>query len=429
MPEPTTSKLLTDATAISSEWLRELNLRSLIEEQLKASGIADVDVDVVAIGKAAIEMATATSAILGTRVLRRLVICDEEGAAQGLDKEVVVGEHPTPGAGSLQAGRELLEFLSVPTSAQCTLFLLSGGASSLCALPETPLTLEDMRGVWAAALTSGIDITTLNKLRAATSAIAGGGVLRHVRTARSQTLIMVDNIISGARWVGSGLTYDYAPGRDEFASLLRQVGLAGSALGDRLFAAFEHRSIAMATLVTSVHENSVIAEPGLMLSLAVEEARRRGYRVVQMGSHVHGDVAKVTAQWRETILAETQAGDPVCVIGAGEVTVKVRGTGAGGRGQEFAWSMASVLAGLPREGAFVARASDGRDFVAGVGGAWVDRSTIEHARQRGFEWSRVLEDNDTNSALQALGQVLAGGHTGWNLCDLYVALIKAAPSV
>jgi glycerate-2-kinase len=367
-------------------------------------------------------MGDAAAIVLGERLLRRLTICDEASAATSeRTPDVVVGEHPIPGEGSLRAGAALLSFLDEPTRADCTLFLLSGGASSLCVVPETPVSLEDVRGVWDAAMTSGADITTLNQLRASTSVIAGGGVLRHVRTARSASLILVDNVISGPAWVASGLTYDYWPTGAEVRALLDHVGLGATPLGQRLLLASRNRG-SQRTAVTAPHENVVLAEPSMMLDAAVAEARRRGYRVVDMGSHVHGDVADVSDAWSKVLLEEASSSDSVALVGVGEVTVKVRGTGTGGRCQEFSWLMAKVVAELERDAVFVARASDGRDFVEGVGGAWVERSTMELARQLGVDWSAVAQSNDTFTALSALRQLLEGGHTGWNLCDLYVAL-------
>jgi glycerate-2-kinase len=419
-----TTPLLSDARAISAEWLNQLDLVALTEQRLGTSGLlsSGVAVDVVAIGKASREMRDAAAVVLGERLLRRLTICDEASAAnRERTPDVIVGEHPIPGEGSLRAGAALLSFLDEPTRAGCTLFLLSGGASSLCVVPEPPVTLEDLHGVWDAAMTSGVDITTLNQLRASTSAISGGGVLRHVRTTRSQSLILVDNVISGPAWVASGLTYDYRPSDAEVTMLLERVGLEATPLGQKVLAASRTRDGSM-TEVATLHENVVLAEPSMMLDAAAVEARRRGYRVVDMGSQVHGDVADVSEAWSRVLRAEGSASDAVALLGVGEVTVRVHGTGTGGRCQEFAWLMAKKVGERERDTVFVARASDGRDFVEGVGGAWVDRSTMERARQLGIDWSDVAEANDTHTALGALGQLLEGGHTGWNLCDLYVAL-------
>ena len=421
-----TPQLVSDVRSLGDTWLDRMDLVSLTEQALGHSGGPGRTFDVVAVGKASREMAGAVATICGGRVRRRLVIADAPAHLD--DATVVVGEHPIPGAGSLLAGRRLREFLRAPSDADCTLFLISGGASSLCVEPAPPLVLEDLGGLWAAALTSGIDITTLNRLRAASSAIAGGGVLGEVSTALSQSLIMVDNVISGAQWVASGLTYDYQPDDYEVDKLLVAVGLRGTDLGDKIRGAAQNRRQAMAASTGNVHENSVVAEPSMMLEQAGAEARRRGYRVVFVDGDVRGDVDQVSRNWTESIKRELGRGDAFCVIGVGEVTVRVLGSGLGGRCQGFAWAMAGSLASFDRDCVFLARASDGRDFLAGVGGAWVDNTTRERAEGMGFAWSEVAADNDSHRPLAALNQLIPGGHTGWNLCDLYVACV-ASPNV
>ena len=401
-----------------------MELPALIEEHLALGDEPDVEVDVVALGKASREMVAAARSVLGPRVRRQLIICDRESAALDTDDpDVLVGEHPIPGEGSLHAAQKLLAFLDEAPASGFTLFLLSGGASSLCSWPEPPLEVSDMQGVWTAALAAGIDITSLNKIRAATSHLAGGAVLRHVRTRRSQNLIMVDNVISGAEWVASGLTYDYAPPRSEVEALIDRVGLDGSPLGDKLLAAFDARSVSMTRPVTCLHENTVVASPEMLLAQAVKEASRRGYQIVEMGSHIQGDVQSVCEEWAGVLQRVSGLDGPHCVVGVGEVTVQVRGGGLGGRCQEFAWSMAGVLESLGREAAFAARASDGRDYLPGVGGAWVDTSTKQRAEEVGIDWLGLKMENDTYRGLQAVDQLLDGGHTGWNLCDLYVAVL------
>ncbi len=418
------TKLARDARVICTDWLREMNLARLIEAPLAAAQVVDLDVDLVAVGKASREMMAAASESLGSGVLRRLTICDAASAALGGPSlDVVVGEHPVPGEGSLAAGRALAAFLDGGSKANATLFLLSGGASSLCVLPAPPVTLDDLRAVFDAALVTGADITTLNKIRASVSLIGGGAVLRHVRTERSLGLIMVDNVVSGAEWVASGLTYDFEPSSEEVASLLAQIGLTEGALRARLLEGSAQRSASLGALTAKLNENAVVAEPSMVHELAMAEARRRGYRVLDMGNHVHGDVEDVVDEWVSVIEDELAEGDPIALVGVGEVTVKVRGTGNGGRCQEFAWLMAGALADLERDSAFIARASDGRDYVEGVSGAWVDKATTERAQALGIEWRDVAAANDSHSALAALHQLIEGRHTGWNLCDIYVATL------
>ena len=419
-----TSRFVIDAHAITEQWRRELDLARVLEEHLSAYKESRLRIDLVALGKASVEMAKYAERVLGSTIHRHLIISDHEGAAITPDDPAVLsGEHPVPGPASLRAGKALVAFLDAESHGDFTLFLISGGASSLCAWPSPPLTLSDLRGLWDAALATGADITTLNRLRAATSSIAGGAVLGHVRSARSLSLIMVDNVVSGAEWVASGLTYDYRPTREQVESLLTDLAVSDAPLGDSLRAAYEFRSDLMTRPHATQHVNTVVASPELVHDHAVAEARRRGYRVHDMGSHVQGDVAEVSSQWGAALRALAHDVGPQCVLGVGEVTVRVIGEGLGGRCQEFAWYMVRELATLDRDVAFAARASDGRDFLAGVAGAWVERATSRRVEDLGIDWDEIAANHDSHRGLSALGQLFEGTHTGWNLCDLYVAVM------
>ena len=418
------TNLVDDALAITDAWSQELDLRQLIERALRESDSLGCAVDVVAIGKAAREMSSALRDVLGNHVRRQLVIVDE-GPAFSLESDVefVIGEHPLPGLGSLMAGERLVEFLAESRDVESTIFLVSGGASSLCALPQAPMELADLHQLFRAVLESGADITTLNQLRAASSSIAGGAILRSVRTARSLSLIMVDNVVSGENWVASGLTYDYAPTHGELVALLESVGRGATALSATIFESCERRREVMTEAITTTHLNRVIAEPSDVLVAVTDEASRRGYHVINVGGSVHGDVQDVV-DLMASHLASTSTGlGPLCVVGVGEVTLRVRGSGVGGRCQDFAWRMSRTLDGNIRSAVAVARATDGRDYVKGIAGGWVDETTVRRARERGIEWASVVENSDSFRALSDLGQLIEGGRTGWNLCDVYLCLV------
>ena len=418
------AELLNDAVAISGAWAGALDLNESIATALRDADVEVGSVDVVAVGKAAREMASAARDALGQRVRRQLVIVDE-GPAFSFDANVeyVIGEHPRPGLGSLMAGERLVAFLDEGHRADVTIFLISGGASSLCALPQSPMDLEDLHELFDAVLASGADITTLNQLRAATSGIAGGAVLRHVRSPRSLALIMVDNVVSGERWVASGLTYDFEPERGEVESLLRRIGREGGPLAEIILEACERRRDVMHQPVTTVHDNRVVAEPAQVLAAVRDDAARRGFRTVDLGSQLHGDVQDVVDLMAEELASGVTGDAPFCVVGVGEVTLRVRGSGVGGRCQEFAWRMARVLDGYPRHVVVAARATDGRDFVQGIAGGWSDEETIRRARERGIEWAHVVDQSDSHTAMNQMDQLILGGRTGWNLCDVYLAVV------
>jgi glycerate-2-kinase len=233
---------------------------------------------------------------------------------------------------------------------------------------------------------------------------------------------MVDNVISGARWVASALTYEYRPSDEEVTSLIEKSRLS-TRLVAKVLAASERRRALMDRNVTTAHENLVVAEPSMLLDAAVRSAQERGYRVVLWGSDLHGDVHAAVDDLSKALREELLTPGPLCVAGVGEMTVEVRGSGTGGRCQEFAWAMAEVLATFDRFGVFVARASDGRDFVPGVAGGWVDGATTQKAHTLSIDWSWIAAQNDTFNGLSTLGQLIPGSTTGWNLCDLYLTVV------
>lgn len=415
----TNETLLEDATAISMRWSTEMDLGSLIGERLAGAFRREGSVDVVAIGKASREMAAATGRVLGSRIHRQMVVSDVGDEISSSHDIVIVGEHPVPAAHSIRAGDAVVSFLMSPDHAGSVVFLLSGGASSLCVAPAQPLTLEDLGELWKSTLRAGVDITTLNQIRASTSLIGGGALLRHVRAARSTSLILVDNVISGAQWVASAMTYDYDPTSRAVDQLWGLIDVDES-LRSRMRAAFAKRRALMGREPVTRHRNVVLADPGMMLEWALIEARQRGYQTVDMGARVTGDVKDAAGEWGYALRV---ARPRSAVVGVGEVTVRVDGSGEGGRCQEFAWRMARELAHSSRDAIFLARSSDGRDFVRGVAGAWVSTETWARIGARNLNWENIARTHDTYPALAALGQLIEGGHTGWNLCDVFVALI------
>jgi glycerate 2-kinase len=417
------SSLSGDAIAIARAWREGLDLTALIGAQV-ADLAGPSGVDLVALGKAAPEMAAAATAALGARVRRRFIASDTFMTGDPRDV-VVTGEHPVPGPGSAEAGRRLLEFLDTSSDVELTLFLISGGASSICVAPVAPLALADLGVVWDRALALGWDITRLNHVRAATSALGGGAVLRRVRTGQSRSLVMVDNVVAGARWVASGLTFDYRPSRLARRRLRRNLGLLDPDVARRIGDAMRGRAALMRRTIASRHENRVLVEPQAALIGVADEARRRGLSIEVMDD-VSGDIMDVVEQWADRL--NTAPDESACFAGVGEVTVRVQGSGRGGRCQEFALRLAPVLSDLGRPGVCVALATDGRDFLEDVAGAWTDESTVRRLAGRGDDVGRVLARHDANGALGALGQVIEGGRTGWNLCDVYVVVLGPRPT-
>jgi hydroxypyruvate reductase len=129
---------------------------------------------------------------------------------------------------------------------------------------------------------------------------------------------------------------------------------------------------------------------------------------------------------------------PACIIGAGETTVHVKGTGIGGRNQEFALAMVLALGGLTRlalhagltqpapSATAIAVGSIGTDGIDGptdAAGAIVDSTTAQRATARGLDATGFLNNNDSFNFFSALDDLVRTGPTGTNVGDVQVALI------
>ncbi len=374
------------------------------------------DVDVLALGKAAstMEQAVADS---GVRVRRRLVVTTPEAARPG-DR---AGDHPIVGERSLANGRAVIEFVEGGSVEVPLVIALSGGASALATVPVEPLDAADLLELWRAALRQGTDIGDLNRLRASASWV-GGGALAAASVASEVILVtMVDNVVSGPDWVGSGPATRYAPSVAELEQLLESVGLSDDPVGERWRAARRTRDAWLVGHPAPPVRQFVVATPDDALALALEEARERGYVTLSMGARVVGDVADVAEEFVE---AARRTGGRVAVLGAGEVTVRVEGSGRGGRSQEFALRAAHRLgaAGTTRAVA-VSVATDGRDHEVDVGGLAVAPEDLAAAVHRGVDVARVLAGHDTHDLATSIGTIVPGGPTGWNLCDVYGVVI------
>ena len=88
--------------------------------------------------------------------------------------EVVEAAHPVPDERGLAAARRILDLANGLAADDLMLCLISGGGSSLLAVPAPGLGLDDKRAINRALLRSGASIDEMNTVRKHLSAIKGG---------------------------------------------------------------------------------------------------------------------------------------------------------------------------------------------------------------------------------------------------------------
>jgi hydroxypyruvate reductase len=375
-------------------------------------------------------MALGAARLLGDRLRGGLVV----GLAPlGVEApfEVCAGGHPVPTAASVEAGERALALAAARGPGEALIVLLSGGASALMAVPAPGITLEDKRATTAALLTNGADIGSMNAVRKHLSAIKGGGLAAATR-ATCRTLAISDVVGDDLSVIGSGPTVPDPTTFGEALGVLRRHGGLG-AFSPRVVDYLERGALGQ------VPETPKPGDPRLALSSAfvigsradamrgaADEAARRGYHVVVIPEALTGEAREAAHRHIERVrLLATSRDRPLCVVSSGETTVTVRGTGRGGRNQEFALAAARGLASLAPGVVCASVGTDGIDGPTQAAGAVADGETVSRAARSGLPpVEDYLQRNDATGFFEALGDLLVTGPTGTNVGDLQVLLIQ-----
>ncbi len=171
--------------------------------------------------------------------------------------------------------------------------------------------------------------------------------------------------------------------------------------------------------------NLIVGSNRLAIEAAADRARRLGYHATILTSTLQGEtreVARVHAEiLREVVTSGNPTLPPACLLSGGETTVSVRGSGKGGRNQEFGLAAAIAIAGLTNT-VVLAAGTDGTDGPTDAAGAVVDGTTSVRASAAGFSPIDYLNRNDSYPLLHAVGDLLITGSTGTNVMDLNVML-------
>jgi glycerate 2-kinase len=348
-----------------------LSRPSVARALAKARGIG-----VFACGKAAVSMALGVPAGLRRRAL---VIVPRGYPAKAVSSaEVLFSSHPEPDGASLAAARRALDYFAAYGPGDVVLCLISGGTSSLLALPRPGVTLESKRRAVERLMRSGASIVEINRLRKSLSAVKGGKLGMKTR-ARLVTLVLSDVPGDRPSLVGSGPTIRGVRGDVTLVVGSNRSGLEAAA----------HRA----------RENGL--DPRLRRARLSGEASEQGRRFARSAARL---------QRGQVLLA------------GGETTVAIkRKHGRGGRNLEFALGAALGLAGT--EGVTVlAAGSDGVDGSSRAAGALADGQTIARALRLGLDPALSLSRHDTERFFEPLGDLLVPGPTGTNVCDWVFAV-------
>ena len=361
----------------------------------------------VAFGKAADSMTRALNTIIPIKSGIIVIPKGSKAKIKGKKFQIFNPRHPKPDQTSVKAAKEVMKFVENKKSGELIIFLVSGGGSSLLAMPDD-ITLDDKIHVTNLLLKSGVPIPEVNCVRKHLSKIKGGKLVEGMKC-DGISLVMSDVEGDDLSSIASGTTYMDDTTYANALEILKKYKLRWK-MPIEVLRVLEKGVENEKPLKKSKIQNHVIAKNDDCLKNMQKVAEKKGYKVIKI--QVFGDIKKAVT----TILENISESQKTCLIFGGETTVKVLGKGMGGRNQEI------VLRILKNTQKFkkITIASMGTDGIDGnsvFAGAITDNIRIDLDTMKDF-----LKNNDSGRFFQKQKGNIVTNFTHTNLMDIGVIL-------
>jgi hydroxypyruvate reductase len=369
---------------------------------------------VIAIGKAAAEMATTFDLLIGRGRASGIVVAPYEATAMLPNFRYLTGGHPYPTKGSFTAARAVLQMLETCDEQSLVIFLISGGGSAVFELPLfDDIEIEDCRRFYELLVTCGANIYEMNVLRKHFSAVKGGRLAVAAWPARQATLFVSDVPAGKDSTVASGPTMPDESTVKECQQVLARYDLALPTSYRREIP--ETPKPGEGNFDHSRYYKLLSNEDGV--KALADLARARGWNTVIDVSCDDWPLERATSYLLDRLVGMQR---PACVVSGGELSSPVTGTGTGGRNLAFVLDCAMHI-GNERI-AVLSAGTDGVDGNSPAAGAVADGTTMERAAKAGLDPRDYFARSDSHTFFGLLGDAIVTGPTGNNVRDLRILL-------
>ena len=363
---------------------------------------------VVGGGKAGRRTGSALVDILGDRITAGALNVYQEQAREPIsgNVELFAANHPTPNEAGLAGARRMVELLRGADPNTLVIALISGGGSSLMALPVPGISLEDYVAIINLLLTVPATIDEVNAVRKHLDPLKGGGMRKMAKNAGGFiSLVLSDvpvtktgvvddpSVISSGPTVGDDSTFASAKKVLTDHNIWDQVPAAVKVYIETNLGKEDNETLPMDSplLAAGKSQYVMIANNDLAMEAAGEKARQLGYAVHLIGWKTGSVADKIKAE----------------VTRESENILKV---------------VSSYLIDNDRV-TFASFSTDGVDGHSNLAGAIAGQDTLATARENGLDYRKYLANYDSATFFKALGSEIRTGPTGTNVADVSIALI------
>lgn len=363
---------------------------------------------VVGGGKAARRTGAELVNILGDRIAAGALNVYQDQAAEPISERIKLfaADHPTPNEEGVRGAQRMVELLKGADAKTLVIALISGGGSSLMALPVPGISLADYKEVSNLLLTVPATIDEINAVRKHLDPLKGGGMRKLAAGAGGFiTLVLSDvpvtktgivddpSVIASGPTVGDESTFQRAKQVlvdhgiwDKVPPSVREY--IESNLGQEANETLRKDS---PLLAEDKSQYVIIANNDQAMEAAGEKAKQLGYTVNLIGWNTGTTADKIKA----------------------EVTQEI----------ENIWKVVTLHLADSDQITFASFSTDGVDGHSDLAGALADTDTLSLARAQGFDDKDYLARYDSATFFERLGLGIRTGPTGTNVADLALVLV------
>lgn len=347
--------------------------------------------------------------------------------------QIFKGSHPYPDNNSVSATYELLDLARSIPEGDTVLFCLSGGASSMLCIPPDGIEILELAETYRLLLNSGAPIQEINIVRKHLCLLKGGQLAQALHHTNLITLISSDVPDNDLETIGSAPTIcDSSTYKDAFQVLKRYKlwnevphsirihiakGMSGDIADTPKPGINDHPN----------HKVEIVSKANSFADQIGEKLKAEGFNTWVSDKAYNDDVRKVSKKICSKAVSVLSDKDslkrPAALVYFGESTVKVKGSGKGGRNQELA-----LIAALSIEGqhniSMLSIGTDGIDGPTDAAGAVITSKTTLLARKKKLNPEEYLQSNDSYHFHEQMDTLVKIGPTGKNLMDLQVVLVS-----
>lgn len=389
---------------------------------------------VVGTGKASATMAFELEKLIGTKISNGIV-STKYGHSTPCNKiRIIESGHPVLDENGLRAGDEILKLVKEADENDLVICLLSGGGSSLLEKLPDEITLSELQSVFRALLKCGANIEEMNVVRRHLSKIKGGLLAEAIYPATSVSLILSDVINDPLEAISGGVT---SPDPSTFQDALNII--AKYKIKDQIpenvikYISMGTQGRISETIKTGnkIFEkvtNIILGNNKEALIIAKEKAESLGFNVLIHSDNIQGearDIGKLAANIAKEIFKKNlPISKPSCVLIGGETTVKIVGTGKGGRNQELVLSAMIEMNDSEFNYIIASCGTDGTDGPTDAAGAIASKEIWQRSKELDILPLPFLRNNDSYTFFEKTGGLIITGPTGTNVMDIIIILVN-----